>query len=273
MINFEIYKKGQKIGYTRYIHSFDKENIKTLFIFHGLYGRGKNWQSFAKKMSQDKKTIIITVDLRNHGGNVFNENISYSLMLEDILDLFNYLEIKKTNLLGHSMGGKLAMLLALSNPNYINKIIIVDIAPVNYKNYDNSIIDALLNLNLRIVKNRNHADELLLNHIDQKFLRLFLLQNLQLIDGKYNWSINLTAIKRAMIDLRSFPKMETNNKVDIKSLCIYGGKSDYVNEDQFKFFKNYFTNITFYQIKNAGHFLHIETPDEFYEVSKNFLED
>ena len=72
MINFEIYKKGQKIGYTRYIHSIDKENIKTLFIFHGLYGRGKNWQSFAKKMSQNKKTIIFTVDLRNHGGNVFN---------------------------------------------------------------------------------------------------------------------------------------------------------------------------------------------------------
>ena len=273
MINFEIYKKGQRIEYNKNIHSFDKEKINTLFIFHGLYGRGKNWQSFAKKMSQNNKIKVITVDLRNHGGNDFLENMSYTLMMEDILNLFNYLEIKKTNLLGHSMGGKLAMLLALSKPHYINKIIIADIAPVNYKNDNNEIIDALLNLNLRIVKNRNHADELLLNHIDQKFLRLFLLQNLQLIDGKYNWSINLNAIKRAMIDLRSFPKMEINNKVDIKSLCIYGGKSDYVKEDQFKFFKNYFSNITFYKIKNAGHFLHIETPDEFYEISKNFLED
>ena len=273
MINFEIYQNGKIKEHNNNIKLLIAEQNKTLFIFHGLYGRGKNWQSFAKKISQNEEILVFTVDLRNHGGNDFLENMSYTLMMEDILNLFNYLEIKKTNLLGHSMGGKLAMLLALSKPHYINKIIIADIAPVNYKNDDNEVIDALLDLNLRIVKNRNHADELLLNHIDQKFLRLFLLQNLQLIDGKYNWSINLTAIKRAMIDLRSFPKIETNNKVDIKSLCIYGGRSDYVNEDQFKFFKIYFSNIKFYKIKNAGHFLHVENPDEFYEVSKNFLKD
>ena len=140
-------------------------------------------------------------------------------------------------------------------------------------NDNENIIDALLNLDLTLVRNRNHADELLSNEIEQKFLRSFLLQNIKLSDGKYKWSINLTSIKNAMNNLRSFPKIDKNNKVDTKSLCIYGQKSDYVNQDHFQIFKNYFSNILFHKIKNAGHFLHIENPDEFYEVSKNFFKD
>ena len=171
------------------------------------------------------------------------------------------------------MGGKLAMLITLLKPKYINKLIIADIAPINYINDNENIIDALLNLDLTLVRNRNHADELLSNEIEQKFLRSFLLQNIKLSDGKYKWSINLTSIKNSMNNLRSFPKIDKNNKVDIKSLCIYGQKSDYVNKDHFQIFKNYFSNILFHKIKNAGHFLHIENPDEFYEVSKNFFKD
>ena len=273
MINFEIYKSGRIIRYQENTQLFYTKKINTLFIFHGLYGRGKNWQSFAKKMSENEKTIVVTVDLRNHGGNIFKENMSYTLMMEDIFHLFNYLKIKKTNLLGHSMGGKLAMLITLLRPNYINKLIIADIAPINYINDNQNIIDALLNLDLTLVRNRNHADELLSNEIQQKFLRSFLLQNIKLSDGKYKWSINLTSIKNTMNNLRSFPKIDKNNKVDTKSLCIYGQKSDYVNENHFQIFKNYFSNILFHKIKNAGHFLHIENPNEFYEVSKNFFKD
>ena len=83
----------------------------------------------------------------------------------------------------------------------------------------------------------------------------------------------MTTIKKTMNDLRSFPKIEKNNKVDTKSFCIYGQKSEYVNENHFQIFQNYFSNILFHEIKNAGHFLHIENPDEFYEASKNFFND
>ena len=273
MINFEIYKSGRIIRYEENTQLFHTEKINTLFIFHGLYGRGKNWQSFAKKMSENEKTIVVTVDLRNHGGNIFKENMSYTLMMEDIFHLFNYLKIKKTNLLGHSMGGKLAMLITLLRPNYINKLIIADIAPINYPNDNQNIIDALFNLDLNLVRNRNHADELLSNEIEPKFLRSFLLQNIKIDDRKYKWTINLTAIKKAMNDLRSFPTIYKDKKVDTRSLCIYGQKSDYVNKNHFQIFKNYFSNILFHKIKNAGHFLHIENPDEFYEVSKKFFKD
>ena len=113
MINFEIYQNGKIKEYNNNIKLLIAEQNKTLFIFHGLYGRGKNWQSFAKKISQNEEILVFTVDLRNHGGNIFKENMSYNLMMEDIFHLFDYLGIEKTNLLGHSMGGKLAMLITL----------------------------------------------------------------------------------------------------------------------------------------------------------------
>ena len=273
MNNFELYKSGRKIRFEENTQLFNTDKINTLFIFHGLYGRGKNWQSYAKKISENDEITVITVDLRNHGENNFKKNMSYILMMEDIIHLFNYLKIKKTNLLGHSMGGKLAMLIALLKPKYVNKLIIADIAPINYPNDNQNIIDALCNLDLNLVKNRNHADELLSNKIEKKFLRSFLLQNLKLINGTYKWSINLTAIKKTMNVLRSFPTLDRNYKVDTKSLCIYGQKSEYINKTHFQIFKNYFSNILFHKINNAGHFLHVESPDEFYGVSKKFLKD
>ena len=119
MINFQIYKNGQQIAFEKQNIYFSNKEYQTLFIFHGLYGRGKNWQTFSKKLSKEKNQIVVTVDLRNHGGNNFEEEISYILMMDDIIRLFNYLGIENTNLLGHSMGGKLAMVIALLEPRYI----------------------------------------------------------------------------------------------------------------------------------------------------------
>ena len=275
MINFQIYKGGKLIKFEDDKKLFENETFQTLFIFHGLFGRGKNWQSYSKRFSSNENQIVITVDLRNHGGNQFKRDFSYFLMVQDFMKLLNYFGIKKANLLGHSMGGKLAMLITSLYPKYINKIIIVDISPIDYsieyQNDNQNIIDILLNLDLSLIKNRNHADNLLSKHIDQKFLRLFLLQNLELIQGKYRWTLNLIAIKNAMKDLRSFPRNDKVNQVDVNALCIYAGKSDYVKEKFFPIFKNYFSNISFYKIKNASHLLHIESPDEFYQVSSNFL--
>ena len=134
MKNFQIYKNGKQIEFEKNNVNVNDKNFQTLFIFHGLYGRGKNWQTFSKKLSKEKNQIVVTVDLRNHGGNDFEEYISYILMKNDIISLFNYLGVKKTNLLGHSMGGKLAMIITLLEPKYVNKVIIADIAPIDYDN-------------------------------------------------------------------------------------------------------------------------------------------
>ena len=273
MINFQIYKDGQQIKFEKNNVHFNDKNFQKLFIFHGLYGRGKNWQTFSKKLSKEKNQIAVTVDLRNHGGNDFEEDLSYILMMNDIISLFNYLGIEKTNLLGHSMGGKLAMLISLLAPKYVNKVIIADVAPINYENENdhNLIINSLLDMNLDLIKSRGEADVLLSEYIDQKFLRSFLLQNLELVDGKYKWSLNLKVIKKSLNDLRKFPTIKNINKFEKEVLCIYGGKSTYVKEEYFRIFKKFFSNIIFHEIKDADHFLHIENPLEFYEASNKFL--
>ena len=271
MINFQIYKNGQQIKFEKNNTRSNVKNFQTLFIFHGLYGSGKNWQTFSKKLSKEKNQIVVTVDLRNHGGNDFEEDISYILMMNDIVSLFNYLGVEKTNLLGHSMGGKLAMIITLLEPKYVNKVIIADIAPIDYDNDDNQIINSLLDMNLDLIKSRGEADIVLSEYIDQKFLRSFLLQNLELVDGKYKWSINLKTINKSLNDLRKFPAINNVNRFDKEVLCIYGGKSNYVKKEYFKIFKKFFSNIFFYEIKDADHFLHIENPIEFYEASNKFL--
>jgi pimeloyl-ACP methyl ester carboxylesterase len=273
MINFNVYKNGKLFE-----DELNKEYVKInkpkiLFIFHGLYGRGKNWQSYAKKYSLDIDQLVITVDLRNHGGNEFKKNHSYLLMAEDIIQIIDHFGFIKVDLLGHSMGGKLAMVFTLLYQNLVNQLIVADIAPVKYNEDNQNIIDILLGLDLYSIKNRNHADEMLYDNINEKFLRTFLLQNLELVEGKYKWSINLEAIKNSMIDLRSFPNFDHSSLIDNKILCIYGEKSNYVKEKYFNNFKNYFSNITFQKIEDAGHFLHVEKASEFYEKSLNFFKN
>ncbi len=271
MINFQIYKNGKQIPFENENNYFQNKTFETLFILHGLYGRGKNWQTFSKILSKKENQIVVTVDLRNHGGNVFDDDFSYISMMNDITSLFNYLGVKNTNLLGHSMGGKLAMVIALLETKYVNKLIVADIAPIDYDNNETQIINSLLNINLKLVKNRNEADKFLSNYIDQKFLRTFLLQNLELVDGKYKWSINLEAIKKSLNDLRKFPSIKNIKKFNKEVLCIYGGKSNYVKVEHFDIFKKYFSNIIFHEIKNADHFLHVNNLLEFYETSNKFL--
>ena len=273
MISFNVFKNGKLLSSDISKGLLKTKQNKVLFILHGLYGRGKNWQTFAKKYSSDRDQFVITVNLRNHGGNEFKKEQSYLLMSEDVTEIINYLGLSKVDLLGHSMGGKLAMVMTLLDESYIDKVVVADIAPVNYVQDNQNIIDILLNLDLYSIKNRTHADEILSNYINEKFLRTFLLQNLELEEGKYKWSINLEVIKKSMIDLRSFPDFDHIKLIENKILCIYGEDSDYVKGEYFNNFKHYFSNVSFQKIKDAGHFLHVEKASEFYEISLNFFKN
>jgi len=273
MISFNFFKNGKLLSSDTSKDFIKTNQNKVLFILHGLYGRGKNWHTFAKKYSSDRDQLVITTNLRNHGGNEFKKEQSYLLMAEDIMEIIKYLGVSKVDLLGHSMGGKLAMVMTLLDESYIDKVVVADIAPVNYVQDNQNIIDILLNLDLYSIKNRTHADEILSNYINEKFLRTFLLQNLELEEGKYKWSINLEVIKKSMKDLRSFPEFDNVKLIENKILCIYGQNSDYVKEEYFNNFKKYFSNLSFQKIKDAGHFLHVEKASEFYEISSNFFKN
>ena len=271
MIAFNVFSNG-KLFATNEIKDFIESNqSKILFIFHGLYGQARNWQSMAKKLTLDGFVIVISVDLRNHGENVFKEHHSYSLMLEDVMELFKYLNIKKTNVLGHSMGGKLAMLLSLKHPDFVNKLIVADIAPIDYQDDEGEVINSLLNLDLNLIESRNDADKSLSLKIFDKSLRMFLLQNLKLVDKRYIWAINLKSIKKSMYNLKSFPISSKVKKNNQETLCIYGSDSNYVTNNNLIVFEKYFTNISFVKINDAGHLLHVENPEAFYLALINFL--
>jgi len=271
MIKFNVFSNG-KLFVADEIKCFIKSNeSKILFVFHGLYGRARNWQSMAKKLTLDGLIIVINVDLRNHGENEFKEEHSYSLMLEDVIEVFNYLNIKKINVLGHSMGGKLAMLLSLTYPEFVNKLIVADIAPVDYQSDEGEIINSLLDLDLNLIQTRSDADKILSIKIIDKSLRMFLLQNLQLIGRRYIWAVNLKAIKKSMNNLKSFPISSEVKKNNQEALCIYGSNSNYVTNNNLAVFKKYFTNISFVKINDVGHLLHVEDPQAFYLVVINFL--
>ena len=273
MIKFNVFSNG-KLFVNDEIEDFIQSNQnKILFIFHCLYGRARNWQSMAKKITSDGLVIVINVDLRNHGENAFKEDHSYSLMLEDVIQLFNFLNIKKTNVLGHSMGGKLAMLLSLTYPEFVNKLIVADIAPIDYQKDDNIIINSLLDLDLSLIKSRREADKILSVEIPDNSLRMFLLQNLKLVNQSYSWSVNLKENKKSMDNLKSFPISNGFQKNKQKVLCLYGSNSNYVTDNNLVSFKKYFSNTSFVKINDAGHLLHVENPEAFYLELINFLKN
>ena len=267
-MNFIIYKNGkQLVG-----KNFCFEGKKIVCIFHGLFGRAKNWHSITLKISAIIEDYFIVFDLRNHGENLPSNQISYSLMVNDIYEFVKRKNIFKFSIIGHSMGGKLGMLFSLMYPNFVKQLFVIDIAPVEYPREEVEIVDHLLNINIENCKSRHEADIELAKYINDKELRSFLLQNLKFNNRKYIWSLNLNTIKSGMKDLRGFPSDKTSNTSEIKTLCIFGGKSSYLNEKYKKQFQTLFLNLRFIKIEDAGHWLHSDKPEDFVNIiSKNLI--
>ena len=261
-MKFKVYKNEKQIkNEEKY---FNDQNI--IFIFHGLFGRAKNWHSIALRISSIFDGTIIVFDLRNHGENEPSDKISYSIMVNDVYEFIKRKNINKFSIIGHSMGGKLGMTFTLLYPQFVKQLFVVDIAPVNYPREDIEIVDHLLKINVKSCKSRNEVDSKLSNYLNDRDLRSFLLQNLSFNNGIYDWSLNLKTIKMGMKDLRGFPIDIISNTCQIDTLCIFGGNSPYINEKYKDKFKTLFTNLQFFKIEDAGHWLHVEKPQEFIDI-------
>ena len=267
-MNFNVYKNGKQLKNEEL--SFNNQNI--IFIFHGLFGRAKNWHSIALRISSTVKGFLIVFDLRNHGENEPSTEISYSIMVDDVHEFIKRKKINKFSIIGHSMGGKLGMLFTLLYPQFVKQLFVIDIAPVDYPREEIEIVDHLLKINVKSCKSRNEVDSKLSNYLNDKELRSFLLQNLNFNNGIYAWSLNLNTIKTGMKDLRGFPIDIISNASQIDTLCIFGENSPYINEKYKHKFKTLFANLQFFKIEGAGHWLHVEKPKEFIDiVSKKLI--
>ncbi len=233
-----------------------------IIILHGLFGTLDNWQTIAKQLAEHFTVYII--DQRNHGKSPHDSAMDYSIMAEDLKDFMESNWIYKAHILGHSMGGKVAMKFAMDYPDMVDKLIVVDIGPKAYAGGHQVIFDALLGVDLEKIENRKQVSEAIESKIQDVGVRQFLLKNLsRKKEGGYRWKMNLVAIHEAYqkildpIDGDSF---------EGKSYFIKGEKSDYLQENDLNEIHQLFSNAKMFTIKDAGHWIHADKPKELLEL-------
>ena len=242
---------------------------KPVLILHGLFGSGRNWSVFARKLAHYCQ--VITVDLRNHGSSGHARTMAYTEMASDIKHFLQSRGHTQASIIGHSMGGKVAMVFALTYQSAIDRLVIVDIAPVAYHSDYQSLLDSLEALPLQQITGRKQADELLSMTINDSRLRLFLLQNLVQDENGYRWRINLPVLKNSLTELGNFPAFTAASQHSGPSLFLGGSDSDYLQPGHHAAIIRHFRNAQIETIDKAGHWLHIDQPGAVLDRIIRFL--
>ena len=241
-----------------------------LIIMHGLFGSARNWQAIANKLSDNYS--VYALDLRNHGASAHHDDMSYPAMAADVARFLEQHDLHDAILLGHSMGGKVAMYLALTEPERVKQLIVVDIAPVAYQHDFDDILQALRNVPLKDVKSRKEADVYLAKKLEVLSLRQFLLQNLvPSTAGGYQWRVHLDSIEDNLSLITGFPVLGKNVAYDKAACFIAGGKSTYLSSAHQLKTLAYFPKASIHSISGSGHWPHIEAPSQFMAHLDNFL--
>jgi len=235
-----------------------------LLIAHGLYGSGRNWGVLAKRLSDQRQ--VIAVDMRNHAGSPWSDSHSYADLAADLAEVIEA-NGGRADVLGHSMGGKTAMMLALTRPELVNRLIVADIAPVAYGHSQIQYIHAMRAVDLSAVQKRSDADAQLARSVEDPALRAFLLQSLD-VKGR-RWRLNLDALETAMPGILGWP--EVQGRFDGPVLFLSGAESHYVLPEYRPAILALFPKARFARIPGAGHWLHAEKPREFEAAVRAYL--
>ncbi len=240
-------------------------------ILHGFLGMGDNWKTLGKQFSASNYQVHL-VDQRNHGRSFHDDAFDYELMVEDLKHYCETNNLKDIVLLGHSMGGKTAMLFATKYPELVSKLIVADISPRYYPVHHDAILEGLSSLDFSEVKSRTAADATLSSYIHDAGTRLFLLKNLYWkAKGQLGMRINLEVLKENVTEVgEALPIQATYTK---DTLFLRGDKSEYIGEADEPIIKNHFPNYKLVTIANAGHWLHAENPKDFYSAVITYLEN
>ena len=240
-----------------------------LFILHGLFGSGRNWQAHTRRFAESFE--VYTIDLRNHGQSFHADEMNYPSMAADVAQLIAHLGLRNCRILGHSMGGKVAMTLAIQHPALISSMIVADIAPVAYRHDYDDLIEPILALDLDRFASRTQIDHALRPSIPEDQLRAFLLQNLSREEGAWRWRVNWQVIQKDMDYLTDFTALPSGWVSKLPSLFLRGARSDYVGSAEIDVIKRHFSNASIATIDAAGHWLHAEQPLEFSRLALEFL--
>ena len=237
-----------------------------LMIVHGLYGSGRNWGVIAKRLSD--RSCTITPDMRNHGHSPRTATHSYPDLAADLAELIRHIG-GPVDLCGHSMGGKAAMALALTQPQLIRKLVIADIAPVAYTHTQQGMIDAMRTVDLTTLTKRSDAESQLAAAGIDRSLQSFFTQSLDVPNKA--WRLNLDTLEAEMDKIIGWPDTLTGPFTG-PTLFLSGGASDYVQHDHRPQIKSLFPNARFAKIPKVGHWLHAEHPRAFAAALRVFLD-
>ncbi len=238
-----------------------------LVIAHGLFGSARNWGVVGKRLSDRGR--VVAVDMRNHGESPWSDAAGYRAMGGDLVDLIAEIG-GPVDLLGHSMGGKAAMVAALARPELVRRLIVVDIAPVRYAHAaeQRALIAAMRGLDLGALSTRAEADAALAGAVPDAGVRAFLLQSLDVRAGR--WALNLPALDAAMDEITGWPE-DVGGTYDGPALFLAGASSDYVTEAGQGAIARYFPRAERRDVAGAGHWVHAQAPRDFEREVRDFL--
>ena len=239
-----------------------------LIILHGLFGSSDNWQGLGKRLGHH--FTVYAIDLRNHGNSPHAEKFSLPTMAEDLREFFLTHNLTQAHLLGHSMGGKVAMQFAQMFPALVKNLVVVDIAPKTYHRSHDDIFSALLGTDPSHFTTRIDVDKALASKIPDTATRQFLLKNLApRADGTLKWKINLSSIYAHYDEILA--ELTVTGIFRNPTLFLRGGKSDYIQNDDVAAIRQRFPLAQLATIHSAGHWVHAEAPNEFLQAVLSFL--
>ena len=232
---------------------------KVLLIIHGIFGSLDNWHTVAKELSEHYQ--IYTLDMRNHGHSPHHPEMSIKIMAQDVFNFCTAHQLQNINLVGHSMGGKVAMQFANEYQSSLEKLVVVDIAPKSYKAGHYPYFKAYEEIDLNKITNRKELDQVFSEYEPNFGVRQFLMKNIVSNgEGGYHLKINLEGIKNGYQNIIDGLSL---NKVEAPTQFIYGEKSNYITIEDQEIMKSIFSNVQFDMVANSGHWVHAENKDEF----------
>ena len=238
-----------------------------LLIAHGLFGSARNWGVIAKRLSAERP--VLAVDMRNHGESFRSVSHGYPELAADLAEVIAAESDGQADVLGHSMGGKAAMALALTDPGRVRRLVVADIAPVAYGHTQMPYLIAMRDMSLERLTSRSEADARLAQSIDDPSIRAFLLQSLDLKADPPRWRLNLDTLGAEMERIPGWPGIE--GRFEGPALFLSGGASDYVLPEHRSKIRGLFPAARFAKLPGAGHWLHAEKPRDFAATVDTYL--
>jgi len=241
-----------------------------MIILHGVFGSSDNWFSIGKSFAENWKVYLI--DQRNHGQSFHSDEFNYPVMANDINLFIQNESVGRPVVIGHSMGGKVAMQLAVNQPNLIKSLVVVDIAPKKYPVHHKQLLDGLFSIDLKNVSSRQDLELHISRFENNSAVRQLLMKNVgRDQNNNFKWKLNLNSINNNLEKLSD--ALDYTNPYYAKTLFIMGENSDYINNEDEEMIRQAFPNAKISSIQDAGHWVQADQPEQFIKVVEDFLSD